>query len=650
MLRHLFWSLLALLLAAWCIYPFVNLKVNPAFNSDTALVLTAITERVPLAETIFSWGTARSGSTFLIPGSIYFHLFGGRPLLDFLSVVNALVVVLGCCVFLEAPEKTGLRPRLLLLPAGLLLVFPNFNIVPSSASFAFTITDLGHRPELMALLVFLSWLFLSLERYRPLKERGWWIRFLLALFLAATATWVSDLALIAGLLFASVAALRAFLLKVRIPWETFAVWLFSILTLLLLRRLSLYGRQETGQLFKLPDGETLQNLLGRAFENLFSNLTTVTWLVALMLAISLAGWGIISWRRGGDAHRQRGLWQAGNLVALGVLALVVPFANDWVFANGAHPRYFSIGALLLCVGVTQGIVLFVQRSWGTPNGSQLIGGAVVVLLLPFAFTGAGAFRVRHQLASGGTSDFYRAGGILFKAGIRGIIGPYWDSYAYVLARPGQLKATPIDSDWDRSVSNTMHVLAAPRIAWITREPLALGPSMRARGLELTQIDAAPPRRLPTGAYFKEYTSGALTVRFGSNETALYLKEGWSGPEREGSRTWIWALGERAVMELPLSGSARYRMTINAHTIPKEGRRQEVTVTVDGVTAGIFRFARDGRPLEASLSLPPSAEGVRKRRVELGFAYSVIPKASQPGSRDERELAVAFERAEFTPER
>lgn len=644
-------TLLGILLAVWCIYPFTNLKINPAFNSDTALVLTAITERVPLAETIFSWGTARSGSAFAVLGSIYFHLFGDRPLVDFLSFLDALVVILGCCAFIELRKADGSKSHLLLVPAGFLLVFANFNVVPTSVSFSFTITDLGHRPELMALLVFLSWLFLSLERYRPFKEAAWWLRALLALFLAVVATWVSDLALIAGLLFACLATLRSLLLRLRLPWETFAIWAVSVVSLQVLRRLSSYGSQETRQLFKFPSSETLRTLLGTAIANLLSNLTAATWLAILLLVISLATWGLVSWKRGGVAPRQRGFWQAVNLLLLGVLALGVPLASNWVFANGAQPRYFSVGALLLCVGASQTVVFFVQE-WLRGGSRPLLGLALAApLFVPLAISGAQAAGVRHKLAVAGKSPIYRAGELLLRDKVRGIIGPYWHSYAYVLARPGLLKATTIDPDWDRSVSNTMAVLSANPLAWIAKDSRTLLPVMSARGAEFQQLDSAPAIPLPTGASFKQYMpSGVLRINFGTDNTWLYLREGWSGTEREGSRTWMWALGHRAALEVPLSGGQRYRMSIKANTLANQGQRQEITVTVDGQLAGTFRFSPNGGPLEAALSIPASREDLRKRRIEFGFAYAVIPKIMKPPSDDARELAVSFERAEFTPER
>lgn len=59
------------LFAIYWIYPFFNLRVNPVFNSDSAIVLTAITQRIPLAENLFQWGGARTGFALGALGAIF---------------------------------------------------------------------------------------------------------------------------------------------------------------------------------------------------------------------------------------------------------------------------------------------------------------------------------------------------------------------------------------------------------------------------------------------------------------------------------------------------------------------------------------------------------------------------------------------------
>jgi hypothetical protein len=103
------------------------------------------------------------------------------------------------------------------------------------------------------------------------------------------------------------------------------------------------------------------------------------------------------------------------------------------------------------------------------------------------------------------------------------------------------------------------------------------------------------------------------------------------------------------MEVPLAGGERYRMELKARSIGKPGQRQEMAVSVDGQSLGTLSFDETGR-LEQALSLPPTSNGLRKRRIEFDFAYAVSPKSLDQSSSDDRNLAVSFERADFSRER
>ena len=169
---HLLIVLLSFVIAVWWIYPFFNLKTNPAFNSDSAMVLAAITEHVPLSENIFIWGSARTGSALGALGWVYFRTFGALHLISFLGFADAILFVVGCSVFIQA--RIGVKSCLVIVHVGLLLVLANFNMPLTSVSFAFTVTDVAHRPEALCLLVLLSWFLLALGEQKPLADADWW--------------------------------------------------------------------------------------------------------------------------------------------------------------------------------------------------------------------------------------------------------------------------------------------------------------------------------------------------------------------------------------------------------------------------------------------------------------------------------------------
>jgi hypothetical protein len=189
----------------------------------------------------------------------------------------------------------------------------------------------------------------------------------------------------------------------------------------------------------------------------------------------------------------------------------------------------------------------------------------------------------------------------------------------------------------------------PSFAWVAHAPELLQPVMQTRGLELTEVNPEPPKQLATGAWFKTYKPGFLRVKFGEPNIRLYLREGWSGDERDESHSWVWAIGRRAVMEVPLAGGERYLMELKATSIGEPGQRQEMAVSVDGRSLGTLLFDEAGR-LEQALSLPPTSNDSRKRRIEFDFAYAVSPQSLDPNSTDDRNLAVSFEWADFSRER
>ena len=644
---HLLVALLSFVIAVWWIYPFFNLKTNPAFNSDSAMVLIAITEHVPLAENIFQWGGTRTGCALGALGWVYFRTFGALHLTSFLGFVDAILFVVGCSVFIKA--RIGGKSCLVIVPGGLLLVLANFNMPLTSVSFTFTVTDIAHRPEALCLLVLLSWFILALGEQEPLAHASWWACVGLVLFLSVVATWVSDFAIIAGLALVLVAIGRAAILKLRFPWEAPAILLWSVCVLKLLRRLSVYGTA-TNYLYQLPDREMVRALLGTAILNLWSTLSPATWCVIALVALFLAIAIIAGGRRRHEFIQDRPLWHTINLFSMGVVGLTVPLGSKWVFLNEVHPRYFAPGALLLCIAAAQGGAFLVQHLLGSRPKPFVAGGIVALLFIPLAVTGKGTAQVRHDIWVSGTSACYRAGEILAGFGVRGILGTFWESYTYVLARPGFLKAAPTETVAKISVPNTLQVLGMSHIAWVARDPTTLQSLMNLRGVSYRESDNSPPILLPTGAYFKRYApAGVLQIKFGQPQYRIYLRQGWSRDESDASHSWTWAVGRRATMEVPLRADATYKLEIVAAAAPKLEGPQEMAISIDGRLLGRLRFGADGRVFQ-KLLIPPRKDNRRTRQIEFEFAYSVSPPKDAVVSRKSRALSVAFEQANFTEQR
>jgi len=615
-------SLLCLLGAACWIYPFFDLTINPAFNSDSAMTLTAITERVPLSENIFQWGGTRTGLALGAAGWVFFRIFGPLHLTDFLAVANSLLFVIGCSAFVRWSFRG--RSHFILLPVGLLLVLANFNTPLTSISFAFTVTDIAHRPELLPLLVLLSWVFLLLGEEQAYGGRRWWILSGSGLLLGIVATWVSDVALIAGLILVCLGLIRARVLRARYPWETAVIWLCSVATLKLLRKISVYGGGGD-LLYQLPSREDIRLLLGTALLNLWSLLTPATWLVVLLILL-LLGIALATSRRSSQPlGRERTVWQSVSLLAMGMMALLLPLGSKWVFLNSVHPRYFAPGALLLCIGAAQGGIVLFQHLLHSRR--QPVAGAAIMALLfvPLAFTGLQTAKVHRDMLAAGKSATYRAGEIIIASDVRAIVGSFWDSYVYVLARPGFLKAAPTETISRISVANTLTVLGMSRLAWIERDPAKFQSIMKLRGVEFTESDSQPPASLPTGAYFKRYTpTGIIGLEFGSADCRIYLREGWSVAERDASHSWSRMAGPQSIIELPLRPEGTYEMEISASCLAPSREAVEISVVAMGQSLESFHAGPEGY-LKSRLILPPSKNGEWIRQIEFRLPPGVSPE-------------------------
>ena len=637
-------STAAIIAAAWWLLPFFDLRVNPAFNSDSGMALVAITEHIPLAENIFQWGSARNGSALSVLGWVFCRLFGGLHLPDFLTITNVLMFVCASCVCVRFSLGRFRNRAPLLLPIGLCLVVPNFNALPSTATFSFTVSDIAHRPEAVPLLVGTCCLLLLLSK-PAYRTRSWRIGLIaLASVLGIAAAWVTDLALVAMLLFVATAGIRSLVLKRPLAWEGIMVWGSAVAALSFFRSISV-SAGEVHQLYHFVDRQSFAQMIGTALLHLASVLTWTTWTVIIVIGLACGAAFVHCCYRRPEELREVLPWQVVALYLAGLAVVTAPLASDWLYKNEIHMRYFSPGALLLCLAAAQGAVWLVQLLIG--SGQRLAALVTTALvLLPFALGIKDNISIRQELRAAGPNAPSRAGGVLLASGARAIVGSFWETYCYVVAHPGFLKATPVDPITRLSRSNTLNVLNMSEFAWVARQEAALKPMMYAYGVELQQRDYQPPARLPTGAFFKKYlNTGRLLLEFGSPESRVYLSEGWSGDEHDSTHSWIWAIGRRAVLEVPLKRNATYDLDLACTAAPALGGSQEIKVVCDGKEIGTLSFD-SSEHLQRRLSIP-FAEGRGPRRIEFFFALSARSRGESNTSGETRPIAAAFEHATFT---
>lgn len=624
-----------LLVAAWWLRPFFDLRINPQFNSDSAMVFAAITERVPLAENIFQWGSARNGSLLVLSGWIYHALLGHWRLVDFIWIINLGLFLLGCCTWIRTAG--GDKPSYIIAPLALVAVLPNFYQTLSINNFTTTVTDIAHRPESLFLVVLISWLSLSLADHRgPARRRG--LRIAATAIVLAAAAWVTDAALVYGAIFVALMFFRAWLCRSRFPFELIGTWLFGWLVMRVLRTISIHGAWQMRELYRFPDAAAIRQWLGSAVLNLWGTITPATWLGVFVMAGAIVTTLLVRGRpRPVIQGEDKILWHAINLYCAGIAGLLLPFASKHVYDNHMHLRYFSPAALLLCVAAVQAAVALFQLSVKTRR-PLIFASFAGLALLPLVSTFPEHIKVRQQLAAAGESNLYKAGVMLRKHGVREIIGPFWDSYAYLLSNPGYFRAMPTETISRIGTWNSLRVLGGARIGWIAQDPAELKPVMTLRGVEFRERDASAPFQLPTGRFCKTYKpTGVIQLKFGEPESNLFLRDGWSEFGRDTTHSWAWAFLPRATMELPLNPKRRYEMEVTgtAGELPCN----EIRLLCNGQLIATWA-PQAGSAFSERVLLPETSSGEKFRRLEFQFGAA-------PQGRESARRAAAFDEARIT---
>lgn len=123
----------------------------------------------------------------------------------------------------------------------------------------------------------------------------------------------------------------------------------------------------------------------------------------------------------------------------------------------------------------------------------------------------------------------------------------------------------------------------------------------------------------------------------------YLRRGWSYQEED----FTWAQDKNCSVEF-----YRYDLQNNleieavCRTIPsRDGKRQDVSLFLNGEKVGSFLpDAASFQPI--SLTLPASALNLGRNILEFRSSYGSKPSEIYPGSRDARDLSLAFQKIEF----
>ncbi|MEZ4375409.1 MAG: hypothetical protein R3B07_31650 [Polyangiaceae bacterium] len=153
-------------------------------------------------------------------------------------------------------------------------------------------------------------------------------------------------------------------------------------------------------------------------------------------------------------------------------------------------------------------------------------------------------------------------------------------------------------------------------------------------LELTHLTLMPLGR-------------SIDLDIGTPSARPFLVQGFYDDESDGERTAAWSSGVRSVIALALDPEATnaYEVRITGHAI--EGLAPlNVEARLNGKSIGTQKFGAGWGYY--TYSVPASLLQKGTNLLELSYPTSVRPSETEPGSKDQRELAIRIEKIWVTP--
>jgi hypothetical protein len=134
------------------------------------------------------------------------------------------------------------------------------------------------------------------------------------------------------------------------------------------------------------------------------------------------------------------------------------------------------------------------------------------------------------------------------------------------------------------------------------------------------------------------------MAFGVEDIKPYLRDGWSAPEGWGT----WAEGTYSKLSLYLGKPQTMTLTITVIPHFVAGRQQSIKVYYNNTPVGHYEFPEGAQdPQQFSFQVPKSLISGQLDVIKFEYGYAVSPQ-ELGASNDERQLAVGFIRARFSP--
>jgi hypothetical protein len=134
------------------------------------------------------------------------------------------------------------------------------------------------------------------------------------------------------------------------------------------------------------------------------------------------------------------------------------------------------------------------------------------------------------------------------------------------------------------------------------------------------------------------------LRLGDLESDIYVRDGFSSAERDADGGFRWSRGPESRIVVPAIPGAPHTLQLRACPIGVPGKRQELTVEVNGQRIAVVEM----EPVWSQYRFAVPAALVRARNLTV-FRYSLVRSPYElTGADDRRPLAVRFRTMRFSP--
>jgi hypothetical protein len=147
-----------------------------------------------------------------------------------------------------------------------------------------------------------------------------------------------------------------------------------------------------------------------------------------------------------------------------------------------------------------------------------------------------------------------------------------------------------------------------------------------------------------------WTPDAYDFEFGADKPRFFIGKGWWPPEETGGTGMAWSLGRESTLGFYLPRSSALTMTLELSAVPVVAApAQREAVTLNDRPVGEVELDRQWGWRSYAIQVPADATRTGINVARFAYAYSAVPRDTIPGSRDPRDLAVAFRRVLVRPQ-